>query len=87
VDTIASEDFEAGQLRRARHLVVKEQQIEYLISILPGLENSERDQERTIKELEEELRAAEAERLAAIQEKDDVLAKLDDVIRNVKRPW
>jgi mediator of RNA polymerase II transcription subunit 21 len=87
VDTIAAADFKAGQIKLARHLVLKEQQIEYLISILPGLDNSERDQERTIKELEQELRVAEEERLEAAKEKDELLAKLDNVIRNTKRPW
>lgn len=67
--------------------MLKEQQIEYLISILPGLDNSEKDQEQYIKELEEELRVAEAQRLDAIKEKEEMLAKLDDVIRSIRRPW
>jgi len=62
------------------------QQIEYLISALPGLDNSEHDQERYIKELEEELRAAEAQRLEAAKEKEETLAKLDHVIRSIRRP-
>jgi mediator of RNA polymerase II transcription subunit 21 len=50
------------------------------------LDSSERDQERLIKELEEELRVAEAQRQDAIKEKDQLLAKLDEVIRSIRRP-
>lgn len=56
-----------------------------LISSLPGLDSSEGDQERYIKELEEELKAAEALRQDAAKEKDEMLAKLDRVIQNVRR--
>jgi mediator of RNA polymerase II transcription subunit 21 len=87
VEPLPPDEFKAGQLELARDLIVKEQQIEYLISSLPGLENSERDQEQSIKELEEELKVAEAQRLDAIKEKDEVLAKLDQVIRGVRRPF
>ncbi|RDW79625.1 putative component of RNA polymerase II holoenzyme [Coleophoma cylindrospora] len=79
-------DFKAGQLELARDLIVKEQQIEYLISVLPGLENSEKDQEQLIRQLEEELKEAEVRRQQAVKEKEVVLAKLESVIRSVKRP-
>lgn len=46
----------------AQGLVLKEQQIEYLIQSLPGIGSSERDQERRIRELQEELRVVEQER-------------------------
>ncbi|KAJ9131557.1 hypothetical protein NKR23_g11708 [Pleurostoma richardsiae] len=86
VDPLPPDVFKAGQIELARDLILKEQQIEYLISSLPGLDNSETDQERCIKELEEELKIAEAQRQDAIREKDEVLAKLDQVIRSVRRP-
>jgi mediator of RNA polymerase II transcription subunit 21 len=86
VDPHSPDVFKAGQIELAQDLIVKEQQIEALISMLPGLENSEKDQEDAIKHLEEELRAAETRRKEAIQEKGTVLAKLDSVIRSVKRP-
>lgn len=57
-----------------------------LISTLPGLDTSEADQEKSVRELEEELKVAEAQRQDAIREKDQILAKLDQVIRAVKRP-
>jgi mediator of RNA polymerase II transcription subunit 21 len=65
---------------------LKEQQIEYLISVLPGLENSEKDQEGMIQQLEVELKEAEVRRREALKEKEAVLARLEGVIRSVKRP-
>ncbi|KAK2067588.1 hypothetical protein P8C59_001314 [Phyllachora maydis] len=85
VEPVSPEQFQAGQLELARDLIVKEQQIEYLISSLPGLDNSERDQELTIGELEEELKTAESQRLEAVKEKDEVMAKLDHVLRGIRR--
>lgn len=70
----------------SRDLIIKEQQIEVLISSLPGLDNSEMDQERYIKELEEDLKTAETQRQEAIKEKNQILAELDGVIRSIRRP-
>jgi mediator of RNA polymerase II transcription subunit 21 len=85
VEPLPPDVFAAGQLELARDLIVREQQIEYLISSLPGLDNSEAEQEQTIKELEEDLRVAETQRLDAVKEKDEVLAKLDHVVRSIRR--
>ncbi|KKA29801.1 hypothetical protein TD95_003093 [Thielaviopsis punctulata] len=86
VDPLPADDFKAGLVELARDLIITEQQIEVLICSLPGLDNTENDQEMNIRELEEELRAAEAQRQEAIKEKDAVLAKLDQVIRSIHRP-
>lgn len=86
VETYPANEFKAGQKELAQDLIVKEQQIEFLISSLPGLENSEKVQEQTIKQLEEELKAAEMERKKAVVEKDEVQKRLDAVIRSIKRP-
>lgn len=86
VETFPADVFQAGMLELAQDLIVKEQQIEYLISSLPGLDNSERDQEQSIKDLEEELKVAEVQRLEAVKEKEEVLAKLDQVLRSTRRP-
>jgi len=86
IDPHPPDNFNASQLELARDLITKEQQIEYLISILPGLLNSEQDQDRTIKELEDELKVAELQRQAAVREKEVTMKKLDDVIRSIRRP-
>ncbi len=86
MDSIPPEEFQRGQLELARDLIVKEQQVELLISSLPGLDNSERDQERLIGELEEELAAAEEQRLEAVKEKEEVLKKIDQVLQMIRRP-
>ncbi|UNI21778.1 RNA polymerase II mediator complex subunit [Purpureocillium takamizusanense] len=86
VDPLPADEFQAGLRELSRDLILKEQQIEYLISSLPGLDNSEKDQEKNIKDLEEDLKAAEAQRQEALKERDEILAQLDDVIRSVRRP-
>ncbi|CAG9997784.1 unnamed protein product [Clonostachys byssicola] len=86
VDSLPVDDFRAGLTELSRDLITKEQQIEYLISMLPGLQNSEQDQERAIKELEEDLKAAESQRREALKERDQILAELDQVIRSIRRP-
>ncbi|KAI2635222.1 mediator of RNA polymerase II transcription subunit 21 [Xylaria nigripes] len=86
VDPHPEDLFRAALVELAQDLITKEQQIELLISILPGLDNSEQDQERNIRELEEELKVAEAQRNEAIKEREETLAKLDSVIRSIRRP-
>ncbi|PQE15376.1 hypothetical protein CJF31_00008895 [Rutstroemia sp. NJR-2017a BVV2] len=86
VDPLPEDQFKDGQLELARDLILKEQQIESLISVLPGLETSEKDQEETIQRLEQELKEEESRRKQALKEKEVVLEKLESVIRSVKRP-
>jgi len=86
VDPHPADVFKAGQKELAQDLILKEQQIEYLISVLPGLDNSEKDQEQTIRQLEKELKVAETKRKEALKEKEAILARLENVIRIVRRP-
>lgn len=86
IEPLPEEDFKAGQLELARDLITKVQQIELIISTLPGLENNVQDQERYIRDLEEELRAAEVQRQDAIREMRVVEARLDHVVRGTVRP-
>ncbi|KAH9908710.1 RNA polymerase II transcription mediator [Xylariomycetidae sp. FL2044] len=86
VDPHPKDVFKASLVELAQDLITKEQEIEYLISMLPGLDNSEQDQEMYIRQLEEELKVAEAQRQQAIKEKEVTMAKLDAVIRSIRRP-
>jgi len=86
VEPLPADQFSADQQQLARDMIEKEQMIEGLITLLPGLKNNEQDQERRIKQLEEELKIAEQERKQAVKGKEEVLARLDAVIRSVKRP-
>ncbi|KAJ4414643.1 RNA polymerase II mediator complex subunit [Gnomoniopsis sp. IMI 355080] len=86
IEPLSEDEFKAGQLELARDLIVKTQEIEMIISTLPGLENTEEDQNRYIKELEEELRVAEAQRLDAVRDMNVVQERLDQVIRGTMRP-
>jgi mediator of RNA polymerase II transcription subunit 21 len=78
-DPLPADQFKAGQTELAQDLILKEQQIEYLISMLPGLDNSENDQQKRMKELEEELRVAEEARQQALKGKEEVLTELETV--------
>ncbi|KAM0472383.1 hypothetical protein ACHAPE_000801 [Trichoderma viride] len=86
VDALPPQDFRAGMVELSRDLIVKEQQIEVLISTLPGLDNSQQDQERHIKDLEEDLKTAKTQRVEALKERDNILTELDAIIRTLRRP-
>ncbi|KAG4024956.1 hypothetical protein MFRU_076g00030 [Monilinia fructicola] len=86
LEPLPKDKFEEGQRELAQDLITKEQQIEMLITALPGLENSENDQQQTIQRLERELKEEEERRKQALKEKEAILAKLEGVIRSVKRP-
>jgi mediator of RNA polymerase II transcription subunit 21 len=77
--------FAQRQRELARDLVVKEQQIEYLINELPGIGTSEREQEARLKVLEGELKEAERERQEVLEERERVRAVLDQVIGSIRR--
>ncbi|POS83409.1 hypothetical protein EPUL_004172 [Erysiphe pulchra] len=86
VDSLPEDIFRAAQLELARDLIIKEQQIEALISVLPGLENSEKDQEDTLRQLDAELKGLESKSLQAFIEKQDLIKQLDEIITSIKRP-
>lgn len=66
-------------------MILKEQQIEYLISVLPGIGTSEKEQEERLNRLQGELRAAEEERRRAVAEREEVLGRLEGLIMGVRR--
>lgn len=86
VEPYAAKDFEDGQRELAKDLIVREQQIELLISSLPGLENTTEEQQERMRKLEQELVAEEEKRRVAVSEKDVLLGKLEEVIRSIRRP-
>lgn len=60
--------------------MIKEQQIEYLISVLPGIDSSEGQQEERIRVLEGELRGIEQKREEKIAELRGSRDKLERVL-------
>lgn len=72
--------FAARQRELARDLIIKEQQIEYLISVLPGIGASEAEQEARIRELETQLREVEKERTAKALELRKLRGRLESVL-------
>ncbi|KAL3474930.1 mediator complex, subunit Med21 [Aspergillus californicus] len=76
--------FAARQRELARDLVIKEQQIEYLISVLPGIGSSEAEQEKKIRELEGELRSVEEERERKVRELRVLRKRVEGVLGAVE---
>ncbi|KAF2199426.1 CSE2-domain-containing protein [Delitschia confertaspora ATCC 74209] len=67
----------------SRDLVLKEQQIELLISRLPGIGISEKEQIARMQGLERELEAIEEEREEAVREKEELVKVLEGKILGV----
>ena len=81
----APESFNSAMHELARDLMLKEQQIEILINSLPGIGNSEADQEKRMRELEAELREVEMERTKAEDKKGRMADLLGQIIVGAKR--
>jgi len=77
--------FRARLTELAKDLVLKEQQIEELIKVLPGIDQSVEEQERRIRELGIELEKAEKDRVQALEEREKLLEKVESVIVGVRR--
>ncbi|EEH05877.1 conserved hypothetical protein [Histoplasma capsulatum G186AR] len=78
------EIFALRQRELARDLIVKEQQIEYLISVLPGVGSSEAEQEEKIRRLAEELRVVEAERREKRRQMRKLGERVDELLGAVE---
>ena len=77
--------FPAAQKKLARDLLTKTCQITYMISILPGVKNSKKEQEKRIRGLEQKSQEVKAERVQAVQEIELWQGRLERVIGNVRR--
>lgn len=66
-----------------RDLVIKEQQIEYLVKVLPGIGTSEQEQEERIRSLEKELRQVQEQRKQKRREMRGTVKRLENVIMGV----
>ncbi|KAH8705168.1 putative RNA polymerase II transcription mediator complex subunit Srb7 [Talaromyces proteolyticus] len=77
--------FAYRQRELARDLIIKEQQIEYLISRLPGIGSSEAEQEARIRELEDELRQVQDKKERKALELKRLSKKLEAVLGTVER--
>lgn len=75
--------FASNQVQLVRDLILKEQQIEYLIKALPGIGTSEKEQEERIKSLEKELRQMLVERKEKRKEMRAVVKRLENVMMAV----
>ncbi|KAF3482820.1 uncharacterized protein GIQ15_02144 [Arthroderma uncinatum] len=77
--------FAQRQRELARDLIIKEQQIEYLISVLPGIGSSEAEQEARIRHLADELREAEKVRRRKRRQMKKLAEKVDGLLEAVSR--
>ncbi|KAF2722873.1 mediator complex, subunit Med21/Med9 [Polychaeton citri CBS 116435] len=77
--------FQANMRELARDLILKEQQIEYIIQSLPGIGSSEAEQLERMKVLEAELRAVGKERLVAESEREGLVELVGSVLSGIKR--
>ncbi|KAL6247477.1 Mediator of RNA polymerase II transcription subunit 21 [Rhinocladiella similis] len=72
--------FASAQRELAEDLVTKAQQIEFLISRLPGIGRDEEDQAREIQELVKKVRQMEVRRKEKRKEMRECVRKLDSVV-------
>ncbi|KIW02178.1 uncharacterized protein PV09_06341 [Verruconis gallopava] len=77
--------FHATLQELAQDLVLKQAQIEALIESLPGLGNSQEDQEKRIEELEGELKEVQVLREQARIEKERLLSTVEAKILSARR--
>ena len=75
--------FAASQRELAQDLVIKAAQIEELISVMPGINTKEEEQEAKIQELAGQLREMEGLKKARRREMKQLVEKLDHVVMGI----
>lgn len=68
-------------------MVLKEQQIEYLIKVLPGIGNSAQEQNDRIEKLDKELREVEVQRTQAAKERDEMKSVVEGLVKGARRVY
>ena len=81
----AMKNYKATLRELAQDLVIKEQQIEMLAKELPGLDRSQNDQEKRIKELEDEARALEVQARDAGVLRESLIKRVEETMFKVRR--
>lgn len=77
--------FAAAQRELAHDLLLKTRQIEAIIGVLPGVENSLEVQEQRIRELEGELREARREREEVEKVREEWVGLVEGVVGGIRR--
>lgn len=77
--------FANNQLQLVRDLVIKEQQIEYLVKVLPGIGTSEQEQEERIQVLEKDLRHMQEQRKQKRKDMRAIVKRLEHVVMGVAK--
>lgn len=80
VPVVTDEERERTLEELAKDLVVKSQQIDYLIDSLPGIGSSEEHQMQQIEQLQKELEHYDQVTEEVIKEKDELLEHCDELI-------
>lgn len=79
----SQQSFSEDLKELSRDLVLKEQQIELLISRLPGIGTSQKEQMERMKEVERQLEDIEGERNEAVKERAVLLEKVENLIGGI----
>lgn len=77
--------FTSSLKELARDLVLKEQQIEFLVRVLPGIGTSEQQQTERIRVLEDEMRVVIAARQDAERRRDEAVGRVEELAGRCRR--
>lgn len=81
----ATQEYQATLRELAQDLVVKEQQIEMLVKELPGQNQSQNDQERRMRELDQEAKVLEPQVREANMSRETLIRRVEETMMKIKR--